>query len=782
MNIKEILETYNAATLKTMTTYVNGEPKKLKWQNHEYLSEAFPRPNRVLKELKNLSKAERIALARIVQKNGRISAKRLQQLLQSEPKLLKTTILSQAIIYYNSQRMSIPVANPNYKGKPSFPDLIAGLTLKGLLFSQTPLADSKSALDFVYGRTLFLPNYTQKLLPQITLPDLSNPAEMIPKHSKKGSATLFVRDMARYGRFLQDKQTLKLTTQHLLYKDSLKTIAAQMSFPTNLKSGKKETDNGRLYFMRRLLPKIGLGDQRHYTYPIEALPDAPFWQQDPAERVKATFTAWRDKGAWYELPQLHHYKQGYHILDDAPTELVKTRKTILKQIKNIGSGWISIYELIEDIKDNEYGFLFKKRSFSRNSWYYNYRETHPYDANNNSYDITFDKIIKNESDGWDKVEADLINHIIAGPLYWMGLVDLGYTQPAPKEDLRGRIHIDGYRLTDMGLWLLGMGKKPTFSSESGNLVVQPNFEILMMAPFADEALLTLDQFADVSKETEHVITYELTRKTVYRGQKQGWQVAKILQWLAQKSSQPIPQNIERTLEEWDALHNRIVIHHNVALIETADSDTSQQIKETLPNGRFPIPTVYLSTEKGNTLATQLRKEGWLPIITPADDRSAPNSVQIDQNGRIAFLHPTPSIYAKGLIMPLSTETGDGRILTETQLKAAISDGQTYEQISNSLTHIHVGPLPPKLINKLKAWSKYYGDARQENLILIEFETPRTYRQLLEDPELEKYLTPFKANGRFLATIHPLHIETVHALLAERGVEIHNGLEKQKGKD
>ena len=82
-----------------------------------------------------------------------------------------------------------------------------------------------------------------------------------------------------------------------------------------------------------------------------------------------------------------------------------------------------------------------------------------------------------------------------------------------------------------------------------------------------------------------------------------------------------------------------------------------------------------------------------------------------------------------------------------------------------------------MTNKLKAWAKYYGDARQESLILIEFENQRSYHQLLKDSDLKKYLTPFKANGRFLATIHPLHIETVHALLAERGIDIHEGLQK-----
>ena len=778
MKLVEVLDTYNANTIKVMLAFLGKDAKTYKQDNVKYLAALLPQPDRVLKALQQLDKAELVALARLAEKNGRMSTIRLQSLLKTEPDLLKETTLSKNNTYYqDGQRHAYPEANPKYKNKPSFPDLIARLTCKGLLFSEQPLDTSKTTLELVHGRIIFLPDYTLEQLKHITLPELRNSAEITPEHTVNGSSTLFVRDLSRYGRYLQNQQKLNLTSQSVLYKDDLKALAAQMSFPVNLKSGVKETDNGRIYFLRRLLPKVGLAEQHYFSQPLTTIANAPFWQKEIPDRVQLAFQAWRDQGAWYELPQLHHYKRGYNILQDAPKELAKARKTVLNQIKILGKGWMSIHELIEDIKDTQYGFLFPNRHTKHNSWYYNdYRETHPYVGGNNAYDITFEDI-RSESDGWDKVEVDFINHIIAGPLFWMGLVDLGYSGKAPEQDLRGNIHIDGYRLTEMGLWLLGIGNKPESTSESGNLVIQPNFEILMMAPFADEALLTLDQFADVSKESKHVITYELTRLSVYRGQKQGWQVPRIAQWLAQNSSQPLPQNVQRTLDEWDALHNRIVIHTHTTLVETADSDTAQQIKEHLPNGRFPADTIAITPATGKKIATQLRNTGWLPIITHAKQTTAPNNVQIDQNGRITFLHPTPSIYAKGIIYPLSSETGDGRILTETQIKAAISDGETYEKIERDLASIHLGPLPKPLLNTLKAWCKYYGDARQESLILIEFENAKNYHELLNDPDLNSYLKPFPANGRFLVTIHPLHIETVHALLAERGVDIHEGLGK-----
>ena len=692
MNLYGIIDSYNAETLKEMMAFHGKEPLRYKRDNVRYLAEFFPQSNRVRDVLKNLEEIELIALTRLAQKNGRMSAQRLESLLNHNPPLLKNTINSNNTYYYNGGPHTLPEAKPNYKGKPSFPDLIASLTCKGLLFSEKPLNPNKTILDLVYGHIIFLPDYTLTHLKEITLPELPNPAEIAPQFTSNGSATLFIRDLSRYGRFLQNKQTLAFTTQGQLYKDDLKGIAAQMSFPTNLKSGKKEKDNGRLHFLRHLLVPVELGSQQYPTEPITTRTDASFWQQDLAQRMRTAFFAWRDKGAWYEFPQLHNYKRGNDPYNTAARSLSKSRKIVLKYMKRLGSGWMSIHELIEDIKDQDYGFLFAKRKTNRSSWYYDYRETHPYVSSNNPYHIAFDNI-RSESDGWDKVEADFINHLIAGPLFWMGLVDLGYTTE-PKTDLLGNQHIDGYRLTEMGLWLLGIGKKPETTTESGNLVIQPNFEILMMAPFADEALLTLDQFADVSKETEHVITYELTRLTVYRGQKQGWQAPRIAKWLDDNSSQPLPQNVQRTLDEWDALHNRIVIHSNTTLIETADSDTAQQIKDALPNGRLPHTNhPHCHNQWRKRLPPSYAKQVGCPSLPSPDKKRLPTPSNSTKTAVSPSCTPPPASTPKGLSSRSAAKRGDGRILTEAQIKAAIADGQSYEDIEEQLYSIHQGPLP-----------------------------------------------------------------------------------------
>ncbi len=73
--------------------------------------------------------------------------------------------------------------------------------------------------------------------------------------------------------------------------------------------------------------------------------------------------------------------------------------------------------------------------------------------------------------------------------------------------------------------------------------------------------------------------------------------------------------------------------------------------------------------------------------------------------------------------------------------------------------------------RLKAWGKYYGDARLGTLTLIEFRNEQARAELLKDPELEPYLERFDAGNRPLARVAAGQLERVRELLAERGIEL-----------
>jgi hypothetical protein len=162
----------------------------------------------------------------------------------------------------------------------------------------------------------------------------------------------------------------------------------------------------------------------------------------------------------------------------------------------------------------------------------------------------------------------------------------------------------------------------------------------------------------------------------------------------------------------------------------------------------------------------------LPVVTRANQTDAPASVVADAEGNITLIHRTPSIYAYHGIEAFA-ESIDARHarITRESVATAIAQKFTVPDLLERLKRVQRGTLPAKLIQQIKAWGKFYGDAQAGTLTLIEFRDATARDELLADPELKKYLARFEAGTRPLALVRAEELEHVRALLAERGVEL-----------
>ncbi|MEW5989703.1 MAG: helicase-associated domain-containing protein, partial [Chloroflexota bacterium] len=535
----------------------------LKKNNITRLVPALRDEQRIRRNLAGLNEVEKLAVGIIHEQGDEMASDHLRSLLTHEG-VLKTAPAA-AKVFVGYRQVDWYEGNPHYKGQPAYEDLMAGLALKGLVLSREPLRQDRGVIEWTPGQVLFIPAFIARHLPAAPAQPAGSLDKGEPPFVLPGSARNFQRDLSHYARFLRRQKELPLTSQGLVYKKTLKEVAAGLSFPVDLGSGKAEEENGRLFFLRRLLPHLGLAEAEWNRLLPSAL-DENFWKLGPSQRVQKTFETWRDGVVWNELRQLAYYERGSDRTADAPPALSASRQAILRHVKGLGSGWIRLPDLIAHIRRKDYGFLFAKRKYDSYGGWGRYNDSTPYSQSNNPLGMGFGGI-QSEVDGWNKVEAGFINHVIAGPLFWMGLVDLGY-KGEPAADLNGTAPALAYHLTDMGAWLLGLrGQVEISHQQSGGLVVQPNFEILVMEPIADEVLLVLDQFAE-SKGGDRVLTYELTRASVYRGQRHEWPVGRIIPYLESSAKQPLPANVRRTLEEWEALHQRIIIRRRVNLAQT----------------------------------------------------------------------------------------------------------------------------------------------------------------------------------------------------------------------
>lgn len=123
----------------------------------------------------------------------------------------------------------------------------------------------------------------------------------------------------------------------------------------------------------------------------------------------------------------------------------------------------------------------------------------------------------------------------------LGIVDLGL-------DSVGRPV--AIRLSRLGARLLGVLPQRQFKAGDSHLIVNPNFEIVLL-PDGDEFELahTLDRFC-VRKKHEVLYHYELTEDSLRRGLRDGLKTHDIHHVLTRHARGSIPQNVIYAIREW----------------------------------------------------------------------------------------------------------------------------------------------------------------------------------------------------------------------------------------
>lgn len=126
-------------------------------------------------------------------------------------------------------------------------------------------------------------------------------------------------------------------------------------------------------------------------------------------------------------------------------------------------------------------------------------------------------------------------------LYLLGILDLGY-------DRSGRPV--AMRLTRIGARLLGVLPEESEHPGIGNLVVTPDFEVVLF-PSEDDAELThdLDRFAEREKQG-HLRHFRISERSVHRALAEGMSLARIFQTLEQNARTPVPQNVLYSVKDW----------------------------------------------------------------------------------------------------------------------------------------------------------------------------------------------------------------------------------------
>ncbi|MCC6190435.1 MAG: helicase-associated domain-containing protein [Anaerolineales bacterium] len=766
--LPELFERYNSAAVTAMASFHGLPHPRPKGEQIAALARLLRAPEQVRRSHADLSAAEHALLEAILQRGGQASTRALRESLQA-----------QGLVESGPPGRDRP--NPRAARSRRFGDVLARLMLRGLVFPLEPAPEPN------YGGTPPKLNFERVpamvFVPQPIRQHLPAPAPAKPvfgavpavAHEQESSARVFQRDLYLYWSFVWG-QPLILTAKDEPHKSALRDIAGRLLARVEIGKGLGELDHPRLRFLRLLLADLGLialaGDRQ---WAASETADE-FFGLPPAERVQRSYEAWRLSRRFSEVVLLpagaRPAKLGPAQLEAGPP-IQHARQVVLQALAGSArAGWAALDDLVTHLRETDYEFLIPRPAELPYEHFYH---PDPYDAMHNPIGANFPPM-RGEADGWAKVEANFIRGIVFGPLYWLGLADLGWKEAPPAAGPP-----DALRLTPLGLWVLGRGPRPEIPAEGGRVVVQPNLHIVALDPINDATLVSLDRFAE-RLSAERAVEYRLTRASVYRGQLAGWDAARIQGFLREQTGAELPGNVARTLDEWQAQHERIVLRSDVTLAHGPAQLLARLAEDPRLSALIaarPLPEVLrlAGAQALGSVVEALGALGTLPLVSAAAEVPA-NAVEAEEDGRVRLLAPRPNLYLHGHLAAFADPAGDGAYqISALSVSRAARAGLGAADVLQQLSAVHRGPVPAGLARRIRAWAKHYGDAALEETVLLQVRDANTLAELLADPELAPLLKPFKpSTRRALARVRPEDLEALRARLAERGVDLKPRLE------
>lgn len=780
----DLLSSYDLSALQQIARKRGIDAKgKSKTALVPLLAPSLYSPEAIAAALTDLEPVEREALNYLILAGGEALTTRIRDQLVAAGQVDRPAPYIPRIAYGKQQSGKADV-----RGSRDFPDIIARLGALGLAFSLNSSSKGKNAELGIPGEYLFIPEAIQKHLPGVEVPveTVEPPPAVLPAVPADLLRDIYV--LLSFAR----QQPIPLTARGLLPKRNLVQIDSALRQPENAASVRSELDLGRLPFLRALLEQRAL-----LTMGAGALrlggAAAEFLAQAPGERRKALYRAYRETQRWSELSRLPSIQ--VWPKERLGSMVTSARNRVLTELAELpAEEWIALDHLIARIRAKSFEFLFSRsRQQSRYAAYYygSSYEPDPYEGDN-ALGLTFESSALGQKVDWDSVEGGFIRSMVTEALHWLGIVDLSSSSADGPAS--------AFRITRDGSVLL-RGGMPLSPMPEPHVVIQPNFQVFAFEPTGEDVLFTLDTIGERVR-AEHAIEYQLSRESVYAGQEQGMEIADILAFLDRVSAAPLPQNVRRSLEEWGAQHERIVIRR-ASLVHTIDEATLDALYadpavRPLLGRRLSPTAASAAPENINAIYAHLMKtipaagqadsghRHPIPAISEGNDNYPRPALTVCPDGRITFRQRVPSIYIQHVLRAFAEEGPKGSMhMTPATLRQAASKHDLRgplqpDDIIATLERFHLGPLPVEATKIVRRWAKDWGRGSLTNVALLEVENEQIMADLLADEEIAPYLHAVpgsstlaivRADGEQPASRLQARLRT---LLRDRGMDLEDG--------
>jgi hypothetical protein len=210
-------------------------------------------------------------------------------------------------------------------------------------------------------------------------------------------------------------------------------------------------------------------------------------------------------------------------------------------------------------------------------------------------------------ESWDKVERALIRYLIAGPLAWLGFVNLGSATPSAP--------FSAFRLTLTGAMFLDLASPPPEPSLAP-LTLRHDFNVLV-PPARRYDRFQLARVADwvasppLKERGTSEFVYRLTPASLDRARQQGISVARVLEFLGRAIDAPVPRPVEAALTRWDARGAEARLER-VVLLRLSSKELMDQVLASPPARR-------LIREQVGPMAALILEKDWPRLVAALGD-------------------------------------------------------------------------------------------------------------------------------------------------------------------
>ncbi|HQE93244.1 MAG TPA: helicase-associated domain-containing protein [Anaerolineae bacterium] len=676
----------------------------------------------------HLSQAERATLALLLRNDG-----------VSTLHDITAPLVMAGLVYVEGQESTLAC--------PRLEDVLLSLLGKGLIINLNEITGTATRRAFTPIDKMGIAPEVRAVLPRKLLPlpepVLNGPtASAPPPHVESNDAEPYLRQLFFLWGELRREPADCLKSGEIAKRDR-RRMAKSIGLDA-------ENDLERLVWMQKILQALKMLTSSAGT--ISAIDNEAvklFWNASPRTQLSTLLQSYPDIAFAPSLDMSFLAQYSYSAALTRPW--AEIRRQVLNVLKETaGAGWFSVPLLMVLLNSGRQGRIALPDS-TLNMLYTNLRW---YPAKR-----------RDELDSkLQQLDRQAVNAILT-ELHMLGVIELGYA--APGGDLVA------FRLTPLARAYFT--NQPFASSEeSGQVILQPDFQILAMGPVALSILANLERFAAREKFSTSVVAYRITREATYQALQRGESPETICAFLEEATGQPVPQNISRTLEEWGAQYERIIIRRNITILQT---DSADVLNELLHNPavrpflhRLDDRTVWMRAQHTAKIEAALKVLEMLPAYSQGPAADLPHSLEWEQD-TLRPRHPLPSLYVAGTIRRMAEET-DGRWqLTPSSVRRAVSTGLDIPDIIELLERMTGTPLSAEWHKQLKAWGKHYGSGQIAPVLLLHLESDEALQELRRaDRRLSRWIHPLpQAPG--LGVIDEKHWEELQSLLTEWGIDM-----------